>query len=67
MEKALRVGEVSATLDVGKPVVYHLLVTGELEGRKVGRQWRCSPEAVKKYLGGGGNAESKSADPREAT
>lgn len=51
------VKEVAAQLRVGTIVIYRLLRTGKMVGRKVGRGWRITPEAVAAYLAGGHREE----------
>lgn len=46
----LNVRGVAALLDVSADTVYELLLSGELPGRKVGRQWRTTRNAVMRWL-----------------
>ena len=43
--------EVAQVLKISKKTAGALLADGELEGRKVGREWRVSSEAIKEYMG----------------
>ena len=44
--------EAAAALKVHRQTIYALLDTGELPGRKIGRQWRISGRALHEYLKG---------------
>jgi len=46
----LNVHGIAALLDVSTDTVYELLLSGELPGRKVGRQWRTTRNAVMRWL-----------------
>jgi excisionase family DNA binding protein len=42
--------EAARKLEVGLDYLYSLLWTGKLQGRKIGKQWRISAEAVEAKL-----------------
>jgi len=44
--------EVMDLLYIGKNTLYRLLNSGELKGFRIGRQWRVTKSALKKYTGG---------------
>jgi excisionase family DNA binding protein len=46
----LTVQEVADRLRVASRTIYRLLDEGALEGVRVGRNWRVSPEALERYL-----------------
>jgi excisionase family DNA binding protein len=46
----LNVHGIAALLEVSTDTVYELLLSGELPGRKVGRQWRTTRNAVMRWL-----------------
>ena len=46
----LNVHGIAALLEVSTDTVYELLASGELPGRKVGRQWRTTRNAVMRWL-----------------
>lgn len=48
--KEITVAEAARRLNMALTYVYSLLWAGKLEGRKVGRQWRISSEAIKTRL-----------------
>ena len=43
-------GEVAKLLRVSRDTVYRLAASGELPGRKIGRIWRFSRDAIEQYL-----------------
>lgn len=43
--------EIAVMLGVHERTVRRLLVTGQIPGRKLGRQWRCSRKAVAELFG----------------
>ena len=45
--------QVAELLQVTRHMVYQLATRGELPGRKLGRIWRCSREAVDEFVRGG--------------
>jgi excisionase family DNA binding protein len=49
-EKEVSAIEAARRLGVGLDYVYSLLWTGKLQGRKVGKQWRISAEAIEARL-----------------
>jgi excisionase family DNA binding protein len=50
MEDLLTPEDVAKRLNVSEYTVRRLLRTGELQGLKVGGQWRITPSAVKDYI-----------------
>jgi len=46
----LTIAEVASLLRVSPDTVYRLAASGELPGRKIGRVWRFSVEAIKRYM-----------------
>ena len=50
LEKALTVDDVATILGVGVPTVRKLLREKEIHGRKVGREWRVTNEAIAAFL-----------------
>ena len=48
----LTVGEVAAFMRVSRETIYRLAARGELPGRKIGRIWRFSKDAIQKYIEG---------------
>jgi excisionase family DNA binding protein len=46
----LNVYGIAALLDVSTDTVYELLQSGELPGRKVGREWRSTRNAIMRWL-----------------
>lgn len=46
----LNVHDIAALLEVSTDTVYELLLSGELPGRKVGRKWRTTRNAVMRWL-----------------
>jgi two-component system sensor histidine kinase BarA len=55
--KALTVAEVAHLLGVSPDTVYRLAAAGELPGRKIGRIWRFSRDAIKRHLRCRGNGD----------
>jgi PAS domain S-box-containing protein/excisionase family DNA binding protein len=53
--EALTVAQVARLLGVSPDTVYRLAAAGELPGRKIGRIWRFSRDAIKQHLKCGGN------------
>lgn len=49
-EPLLTLQETAKWLNVSAVTVRKLLRAGELRGKKVGRQWRIPPVAIRKYL-----------------
>jgi excisionase family DNA binding protein len=49
-EREVSAVEAARKLGVGLDYLYSLLWTGKLKGRKVGKQWRISAEAVEARL-----------------
>ena len=49
-DKELSAVEAARRLGVGLDYLYSLLWTGKLRGRKVGKRWRVSSEAVEARL-----------------
>jgi excisionase family DNA binding protein len=49
-DKELSAIEAARRLGYGLDYLYSLLWTGKLQGRKVGKQWRVSSEAVEARL-----------------
>ena len=47
---ALTIAEVAQRLSVSPDTVYRLAAAGKLPGRKVGRVWRFSADAITRYL-----------------
>ena len=45
--------QVAELLQVTRDMVYQLATRGELPGRKVGRIWRFSREAIDEFMRGG--------------
>jgi excisionase family DNA binding protein len=58
----LNVHGIAALLEVSADTVYELLQSGELPGRKVGRQWRTTRNAVMRWL-----EQSMAADTAQRT
>ena len=48
--KALTVAQVAEQLQVGTKIVYELLRNGKLRGKRIGRLWRVSEEALAEFL-----------------
>lgn len=48
--EALTIAEVAQRLSVSPDTVYRLAAAGKLPGRKVGRVWRFSADAINRYL-----------------
>lgn len=48
--------EIAAALRIHPETARKLLTSGELPGRKIGREWRISPRAVEDWLATGGDA-----------
>lgn len=48
----LTVGEVAAFMRVSRETIYRLAARGELPGRKIGRIWRFSKDAIQEYVEG---------------
>lgn len=48
--KVYTVEQVAEQLRVNSRTVYRLLEAGELQGVKVGRMWRITPEALNSFL-----------------
>ena len=46
----LTIADVARLLRVSPDTVYRLAASGELPGRKIGRVWRFSGEAIKRHL-----------------
>ncbi len=49
------VPQVAQDLGVNPSLVYQLLVSGELEGIRVGRHWRIDPAAIDRFAQRGGS------------
>ena len=49
-DKVYTVEQVAEQLKVHMRTVYRLLEAGEIQGVKVGRQWRITPEALNAFL-----------------
>ncbi len=45
--------QVAELLQVSRDMIYQLATRGELPGRKVGRIWRFSREAIDEFMRGG--------------
>ena len=45
--------QVAELLQISRDMVYQLATRGELRGRKVGRIWRFSREAIDEFMRGG--------------
>jgi len=58
----LTVAEVAVFMRVSRETVYRLAVRGELPGRKVGRIWRFSKDAIQDYLCEPKNHEAKTQE-----
>jgi PTS system nitrogen regulatory IIA component len=58
--------EVAKLLRVSRDTVYRLATRGQLPARKVGRIWRFSEDAIRKYVEGGSavGQNSRAADGR---
>lgn len=50
MSTTLTIVEVARLLRVSPDTVYRLAAAGQLPGRKVGRVWRFSADAIDRYL-----------------
>lgn len=50
--EVLTVEEIAEILKVDKRLVYNLLTSKKLKGRKVGREWRVLREDLEAYLKG---------------
>jgi len=48
--KLLTIEDVAGFLDVSASTVYGLAQRGEIEGVRVGSQWRFRPQAIVEYL-----------------
>ncbi len=49
-EKPLDVSEAASFLKIGHSTMLKLLASGEVKGKKVGRQWRITIDALNRYL-----------------
>jgi excisionase family DNA binding protein len=49
--------EIAEALRIHPETAAKLLRTGELPGRKIGREWRISPKAVEEWLASGHDDE----------
>ena len=45
--------EVSSMLKITQRTLYNYLKAGQIKGIKVGREWRCTEEAIKDFLNKG--------------
>ncbi len=52
MQRALTPPQVADYLQIGQRTALDLIRAGEIPARKVGGQWRVSPEALEEYLRG---------------
>ena len=50
--KLYSVSELSETLDINVQTVRKMFNTGKLKGRKMGRKWYVTEEALKQYFDG---------------
>ncbi len=55
--------QVAELLQVSRDMVYQLATRGELPGRKVGRIWRFSREAIVEFLHGAPESVRPGTDP----
>ncbi len=55
--QSLSPAQVAARLQVSEHTIYTWLRSGRLRGRKVGRRWRVSQQAVEAFLGRDGQEE----------
>lgn len=62
-EQYLTVDQAAERLQVHPRTVRRLLVSGELPGNRIGRQWRISPSALQSYVEGGARKPPTSAGP----
>jgi len=60
--EVLDVSEAAELLRVSRDVVYELLKSGSLPGRKVGREWRMSRSAILSWLDGNGDGARHMSD-----
>jgi PTS system nitrogen regulatory IIA component len=51
-DRMLTLTEVGALLNVSPKTVARELERGNLPGRKIGRQWRCSERAIHEWMRG---------------
>lgn len=51
--------EIAEALRIHPETAAKLLRTGELPGRKIGREWRISPKAVEEWLASGHDTEQE--------
>lgn len=50
-ERPLTLPEVTAFLRLSERTVLNLLRSGQLPGRKIGRAWRVTPQALREFVG----------------
>ncbi len=49
-DEVMNIDELAKYLKLPKPTVYKVAQSGELPGRKAGRQWRFHKDAIDKWL-----------------
>lgn len=49
-DAALKVQDVANALRLSKATIYKMLSSGDFPGFKVGKSWRISPVALRKYM-----------------
>jgi excisionase family DNA binding protein len=59
-DEILGVDEVAALLRVGPEAIYRQLRTGKMPGRKLGREWRVSRQALLAWLSSPSDPELES-------
>lgn len=56
LEKVLKARDVAAHLGCDEDLVYQMLRSGEIRGRRVGRLWRVPESALAEFIAGGGGS-----------
>ena len=48
--KLLKIEEIQDILHIGRNKTYELLKSGEINGFKIGREWKATAESVEEYI-----------------